>query len=98
LHTVRPEAAIEKRVPRLQPLYMITGMVAFVEALVAGAFVALLINHVVEDAAAWAVAAGGVVAIGVLGALFLHSRTYIWTALAKLGLSAPWKKQRPPTA
>lgn len=40
LHAIRAGASIEKRVPRLQPLYMISGMVAFVEALVAGAFVA----------------------------------------------------------
>ena len=92
LHAVRAEASIEKRVPRLQPLYMISGMVAFVEALVAGAFVALLINRLVEDAGALAVGAGILTAIGVVAALFLYSRTYVWDALAKLGVSAPWKK------
>ena len=94
LHAVRAEASLEKRVPRLQPLYMISGMVAFVEALVTGAFVALLINRVVEGAAVFAVAAGAATAIGVVIALFRFSRSYVWTALAKLGLTAPWKKER----
>ena len=92
LHSVRPEASIEKRVPRFQPLYMISGMVAFVESLVAGAFVALLFNRLVADAGGWGVALGTLTAIGTITALFLFSRTYIWDALSKLGISAPWKK------
>ena len=94
LHAVRAEASLEKRVPRLQPLYMISGMVAFVEALVTGGFIALLINRVVEGAAVFAVGAGAATAIGVVIALFRFSRSYVWTALAKLGLTAPWKKER----
>jgi hypothetical protein len=92
LHVVRVEAALERKIPRLQALFMISGMVAFVEALVAGAFVALLINRVFEDAGIWAVAFGIVTAVAVVTALFLRIRTYVWGALAKLGLSAPWKK------
>ena len=92
LQAVRAEAAIEKRLPRFQPLFLISGMVAFVEGLVAGAFIALLINHVFEDASVWAVAIGIVTAVGVVSALFLYIRTYVWGALAKLGLSAPYKK------
>jgi hypothetical protein len=93
LAAIRAEASIEKRVPRLQPLYMISGMVAFVEALVAGAFVALLINRVFADSGAWAVAAGTATAVGVVAALFRHTRSYVWGALANLGVHAPWKKQ-----
>ncbi|HEY7565318.1 MAG TPA: hypothetical protein VIA81_10365 [Acidimicrobiia bacterium] len=92
LNAVRAEASIEKRVPRLQPLYMISGMVAFVEALVAGAFVAVLINRLFEGAGAWGVAMGTITAIGVVTALFLHTRTYVWGALATLGVDPPWKK------
>ncbi len=95
LHAVRAEASLEKRVPRLQPLYMISGMVAFVEALVTGAFVALLINRLIEGAAALAVGAGVATAVGIVIALFRFSRSYVWTALGKLGLTAPWKKDRP---
>ena len=91
---VRPEAALEKRLPRLQSLYMMSGMVAFVEALIAGTFVGLLINNLVDDATAWAVALGIVTGIGVQAAVFFRSRTYVWTGLAKLGLTAPWKKQQ----
>ena len=89
LTAVRPEAALEKSIPRLQSLFMVSGMVAFVEALIAGTFVGLLINHLVEDAAAWAVSIGVVLAIGVQAALFYHGRSYVWTGLAKLGLSPP---------
>jgi hypothetical protein len=92
LNAVRAEAAIEKRVPRLQPLYMISGMVAFVEALVAGAFVALVINRAF-DAPAWGVAIGTVTSIAVVAALFRQTRSYVWDALAKVGIGAPWKKQ-----
>ncbi|HEV3472563.1 MAG TPA: hypothetical protein VG408_05080 [Actinomycetota bacterium] len=93
LGAVRTEAALEKRVPRLQSLFMVSGMVAFVEALVAGAFVGLLINRAFDDAAVWAVTAGTVTFIAVLAALVLYGRRYVWDALAKLGLSAPWKRQ-----
>lgn len=92
LQAVRAEAALEKRRPRFQALFMISGMVAFVEALVAGAFVGLLINRVFEDAGVWAVAFGIVTAVGVVATLFLYIRTYVWGALGKLGLSPPWKK------
>ena len=95
LQAIRTEAALEKRVPRLQALFMISGMVAFVEALVAGAFVALLINRLIEDAGVWALAFGSLTALGVVGALFVHIRTYVWGALAKLGVSPPWKKDSP---
>lgn len=92
LQAIRTEAALEKRVPRLQALFMISGMVAFVEALVAGAFVALVINRVAEDAGVWAVAVGIATAVGVVAALFLYIRAYVWGGLAKVGVSAPWKK------
>ena len=94
LTAVRPEAALEKRLPRLQSLFMISGMVAFVESLIAGTFVGLLINHMVDDAGAWAVAVGIVTASGVQAALFFRSRSYVWNGLAKLGLTAPWKNRR----
>lgn len=92
LGSVRSEAVLEKRLPRLQSLFMVSGMVAFVEALVAGAFVGLLINRIFTDAGVWAVTLGSVTFIGVLAALVLYGRTYVWDALAKLGLNAPWKK------
>ena len=92
LQAIRAEAALEKKVPRFQALFMISGMVAFVEALVAGGYVALLINRVFDDAGIWAVAFGIVIALGVVAALFVHLRTYFWGALAKLGVSPPWKK------
>lgn len=97
LASIRPESVLEKKVSRLQSLYMISGMVSFVEALVAGAFIALLINFSVEDAAVWAAIVGVVTGIGVQVALFLYSRAYVWTGLAKLGLSAPWKTKVPPS-
>ena len=71
---------------------MISGMVAFVEALVAGALVALVINRVFEDAGVWAVAIGVLTAVAIVAALFLYGRTYVWGALAKLGVNPPWKK------
>ena len=92
LHAMRPEAALEKRVPRLQALFMISGMVAFVEALVAGAFVGLLINRLLVDSGHWALTAGIITALGVLAGLFVYIRTYVWDALAKLNVTAPWKK------
>ena len=95
LTAVRPEAALEKRLPRLQSLFMVSGMVAFMEALIAGTFVGLLINHLADDATAWAVTVGIVTAIGVQAALFFQGRSYVWTGLAKVGLSAPWKKPPP---
>lgn len=94
LPAVRAEAALEKRTPRLQALFMISGMVAFVEGLIAGAFVGLLINRVLEDAGVWAVGFGIMTAVGVVAALFVYIRTYVWRALGKLGLSPPWKKAR----
>lgn len=89
---IRTEATLEKRFHRLQALFMISGMVAFVEALVAGAFVALVINRAFEDGGVWAVAIGIVTAVSIVAALFLYIRTYVWGALAKLGVSPPWKK------
>ena len=94
LTAIRPEAALENKLPRLQSLFMISGMVSFVEALIAGTFVGLLINHLVDDAGTWAVIAGIVIAIGVQAALFFRSRSYVWKGLAKLGLHAPWKYRR----
>lgn len=93
LAAVRSEAAIEGRIPRLQSLFMISGMVSFTEALIAGAFVGLLINHLVDDAGTWAVAGGILTAMVVQSVLFFQSRTYVWNALSKLGLSPPWKNR-----
>ena len=98
LTAVRPEAALEKKVPRLQSLFMISGMVSFTEALIGGTFVGLLFNHLVDDATPLAVTIGVVTAIGIQISLFFRSRTYVWNALAKLGLSAPWKKTPPPSS
>ena len=95
VHAIRVEASLEEKVHPLQALFMISGMVAFVEALVAGALVALVINRVFEDAGMWAVAIGVLIAIAIVAALFLYGRTYVWGALAKLGVSPPWKKASP---
>jgi hypothetical protein len=92
VQAIRAEAALEKRSHRLQALFMISGMVAFVEALVAGAFVALVINRAFENGGIWAVAMGILTAVSIVAALFLYIRTYVWGALAKLGVSPPWKK------
>jgi hypothetical protein len=94
LPAIRVESALEKGLPLLQPLFMISGMVAFVEALVAGAFVALAINRVFDDAGVWAVASGIVVAMAAVAVSFFYVRTYVWGALAKLGVSPPWKEKR----
>jgi hypothetical protein len=93
LESIRVESALEEKVPRLQSLFMVSGMVAFVEALVAGTFIGLLLNMTFGDPA-WAVAGGIITGIGVLTALFLRSRGYVWRGLARLGLSAPWKRGR----
>ena len=89
---IRSEASLEKRFHRLQALFMISGMVAFVEALVAGAFVALVINRLLENTSVWAVAIGILTAGIIVASLFLYIRSYVWGALAKLGVSPPWKK------
>ena len=92
LSAVRAEAALEDRLPRFQALFMISGMVAFVEALVAGSFVGLLINRILNDAVVWAVTLGIVTFLVLLAAMVIYGRNYVWKGLGKLGLSAPWKK------
>lgn len=90
---VRVEARTTGRPSRIHFLFTAGGMVACVEAMVAGVLAAVFLDWSVDDAGGWAVVAGVSTTLGVITALFFFGRRYFFGAVAHIGLEPPWKKK-----
>lgn len=93
LKAVRVEARTTGRPSRIHFFYTAGGMVACVEALVAGVLAAVVLDWSVDDPGAWAVVAGVATTLAVITALFFYGRNYFFSAVAEVGIEPPWKKK-----